>query len=136
MNHQKNSLAMIFSFRIIIVVLSISPFSKYLATANNNGLELNSQLKFWEYVKEYSNRGNQNLYPRYGSTKQGKVNYNISNRSLTEHTIFEKQRNKNGMLIYIFKCCCPSQWKLGTVESLVQMFRNMWRWKTHSNKTL
>ena len=94
MNHQKNSLAMIFSFRIIIVLLSIVPFSKYLATANNNGLELNSQLKFWEYVKEYSNRGNQNLYPRYGSIKQGRIYYIISNRSLIKLIIFRKTKKK------------------------------------------
>ena len=70
-NHQKKSIAMTFTFRIVIVFLWFPQFSKYFATANNNGYELDSQLKFWEYVKEYSNRGNQNRYPHYGSTTQG-----------------------------------------------------------------
>ena len=75
---------MTFSFRIVIVLLSFPQFSKYFATADKNGLELNSQSKFWEYIKEYSNRRDQNLYPRYGITKQGMMYYNSSNRSLIE----------------------------------------------------
>ena len=102
---------MTFSFRIVIVLLSFPQFSKYFATADENGLELNSQSKFWEYIKEYSNRRDQNLYPRYGITKQGMMYYNSSNRSLIEQKL-----RQNGMIIYIFKYWYPSQWKLGTLE--------------------
>ena len=79
-NHQQNSMSRTFSFRIVLVFLLFLQFSKYFAAANNNGYELNSQSKFREYVKEYSNRGNQNRYPRHGTTKQGMMYINISNK--------------------------------------------------------